>query len=160
MKSKFAKRDILISYNLFSFYNKRPINESNKIKDYKEFITICSKIWEVVARKVVESEGGVVLDRFGYLCNWVTPKKRVFKNPFLKNNTLITNYHTDSYFYNTSLFTNIFYRDFLKGWSLDKSLNKNIKKALYENLKKGKKYKFYYSLTKRLYTDRHLKTLD
>lgn len=158
---KFAKRTRLIDYGLFAFYNKKKtISKKNKVTNISEFNIIAKTIWKVVARNLVEKEAGVVLDKFGYLCHWMNPKKKVFKAPRKGKVKLMTNYHTGSHFYNSTLFTNIFKRDFFKGWSLDKSFNKQVKLGRHKKLKSGFKYKLRYSLVKRIYTDRFLNKLD
>lgn len=154
---KFAERTKLIQYGLFSYYSKKKsISKKNRITDIKEFNKVARTIWKVVARNLVEREAGVVLDRFGYLCHWMSPKKKVFKAPRKGKAKLMTNYHTSSHFYNTTLFSNIFDKDYFKGWSLDKAFNKNIKLGRYKKLKSGFKYRINFKLVKNLYTKRFI----
>lgn len=152
---KFAPRTRLLDYKCYSYYKSREkIADKDRVTSQKEFFTIVKKIWEVTARHLVEKEGGVVLDRFGYLCHWMTPKKKVFKMPKKGGYKIMANYHTDRHWYNTTLFSNIFNYDYFKGWSLDRAFNNNIKKGRYKKLLNGMKYKFYYTLVRSLYTNR------
>lgn len=157
---RFAERHRLLSYGLFSFYNKSDVPKRDKVTDYKEFILIVKKIWEVVAHELINREGGVVLDKFGYLAHWMSPKKKVYKVSRKNGVELMANFNTDGHFYHTALFSNIFNIDFFKGWSLDKSFSKKIKMGRFYKLNSGFKYKLFYSVVKRLYTNRFLNKLD
>lgn len=159
--NKTAKRTRLLDYGFVSFYNKRNnIDKRDRITNKKELIIVAKKILEVIADSLIKSKGGVVLDKFGYLCHWMTPVKRTFKVPRKGGLKFMANYHTDSYFYNTTLFSNIFSRDLFKGWSFDKMFIGEIKKARYEALQQGMKYKFFHSLVKRIYTNRFINKLE
>lgn len=156
---RFAPRKKLLEYAFYSFYKKnKEIPNIHKIDNQKEFFLVVKTIWEVVAKNLIERNGGVVLDGFGYLCNWMTPDKKIFKTPRGKGKLMI-NYHTESYWYNTNLFTNIFKTNHLKSWTIDRAVNTNIKKGIYKQLLNGKKYKFYLNIVKNLYTDRYSKNL-
>ena len=157
---RLAPRHRLVDYPLFSFYSKRDIPKKDKVTDISEFKLIAKKIWEVVAKKLIEKEGGVVLDKFGYLCHWMSQKKKVFKVPRRGGVKLMPNFDTDGYFYHTTLLSDIFVKDFFKGWTLDKSFNENIKRGRFKQLKRGVKYKLFYTKVKRLYTIKHLNKLD
>lgn len=156
-----AQRTRLLDYGFVSFYSKRNnIDKRDKVTDKKELIKIAKKILEVIAESLIKSKGGVVLDKFGYLCHWMTPVKRTFKVPRKGGLKFIANYHTDSYFYNTTLFSNIFTRDVFKGWSLDKMFVSGIKNKRYEALQSGMRYKFFHSLVKRIYTNKFINKLE
>lgn len=158
---KFAKRTRLLTYGMYAFYKKRNnISNKDRVGDSAEMLRIAKKIWEVTARRLIENDAGVVLDKFGYLCHWMTPKKKVFKAPRKGGIELMPNYHSGSYFYNTTIFTNIFKSNYFKGWGLDKAFNKNIKKGRFQQLKSGKKYKLFYRMVKRIYTNRFHDKLD
>lgn len=157
---RFAERKRLINYGLFSYYNKQDIPLKDKVDNYKDFVIIVKKIWQVIALQLIEKEGGVVLDKFGYLCHWMSPKKKVYKVARKGGVKLMANFSTDGYFYHTIFFSNIFDQDTFKGWSLDKSFNRNIKIGRFNKLNSGFKYRLYYSLVKRLYTTRFLNKLD
>lgn len=158
---RIAKRTRLLDYGFVSFYNKRNnIPLKDKIESQSELTEVARKIWEISAKKLLENEGGVVLDNFGYLCHWMSPKKKVFKVARQGGMKLMPNYHSGSYFYNTTLFTNIFQKNYFKGWSLDKAFNRNIKIGRFEQLKSGKKYKMFFNLVKRIYTTRFHDKLD
>lgn len=150
-----APRCRITNYKAYAFYNKKKIPKKHRVENWKEYKAIINAIFKKVAEKVVETEGGVVLDRFGYIGNWMTPKKIIFRSPRKDGLKLNPNYHTDGYFYVTSLFTTVFKKNYLKGWSMDKMFNKdNIKKPRGRYLKSGRKYKFYYSFIKGLFNRR------
>lgn len=147
---RFADRDRLISYDFYSFYKK---DNKAKAVSQRDFYIIVNAIWKVVARNLLKRQGGVLLDRFGYLCHWMTPKKKIFKYPVQGKRKLAINSHTDGYWYNTSLFSDVFRKDPLKGWSLDRAFNKNIKEGRYKEQLQGMKYKFYFNLVRSTQTD-------
>lgn len=158
---RFAPRTRLLDYGFVAFYKKnKNIPEKYKIKDRTELIKISKIIFKTIAKNLINKEGGVVLNNFGYLCHWKSPDKKIFKIPVKGGYKLIANYHTNGYFYNTSLFTNILGKNPFKGWSLDKSFHRDIKKGRYLKLRSGIKYKFYYSLVRRLYTTIYHNRLD
>lgn len=151
---RFAERMRLLDYKFYSYYKKKDMPNKYRVNSQKELLEIGKKIWEVTAKHLVKKEGGVVLDKFGYLCHWMTPKKKVFKVPKKGGYKLMANYHTDRHWYNTTLFSNIYNYDHFKGWSLDRAFNRNIKKGRYLQQLQGKKYKLFYNLVRSLYTDR------
>lgn len=149
---RFAERDRLTSYSFYVFYKKEKYRTTLSQRD---FFKVVKTIWKVVARNLLERQGGVLLDRFGYLCHWMTPKKKIFKYPVQGSRKLATNSHTEGYWYNTALFSEVFAVDPLKGWSLDRSFNLKIKEGRWRQQLKGMKYKFYFSLVRS--TQTHLK---
>lgn len=151
-----APRVRLLDRKFVAYYKKdKTMLVKDKVNDTSELLLIAKTIWEVTAKRLVENSTGVVLDRIGYFCNWVTPKKRVMRVPRKGRVERMINTFSGSYFYNTSIFTDVFSIDNLKGWSLDKTINRNIKKGKYHQLKKGRKYKVALDLVKRLYNKRY-----
>ena len=67
------------------------------------------------------------------------------------------NFHTEGHMYFPQLFTNMFSRDNLRGWTLDRAFHADLKHKLSLKLKQGVKYKFYFNIAKRIYTKRFIK---
>lgn len=118
----------------------------------KEKRVIVNKIFEVVRDELINRDGGVVLEGLGYLAVWVTPKKVRLLDLRTNKPTRIIQ-ETNGYFYNVSLFTDIF-KNGLNDvwWSMDRAITKRIKRAVFFNVAGGKKYKLYYRAVKSMYS--------
>lgn len=155
-KRKIGSPHLITGKEFKKFYNLKKKNhpEKSRITDRTEMMQVCSYIWEVVQQELIDNEGGVVLDKFGYLAHWMSPRKKVFKSYREGETSTLLNYFTNHYFYYTLLITNIFKLDFFKGWELEGAENHMIKKKRFEKLKSGVKYKFYLTMVRRLYSQR------
>lgn len=117
----------------------------------KDKRVIVNKLFEVIEDELINRNGGVVLEGLGYMAVWVTPKKVRLKDfSTNKNNKFI--HETDGYFYNVSLFTEMFRSGLnVNWWTMDRAFFKRIKRAIFFNIAAGKKYKFYYKSVKAMY---------
>ena len=117
----------------------------------KEKRVIVNKIFEVIVDELINRDGGVVLDKLGYLAVWVTPKKVRLTNFKTFKYTKFTT-ETDGYFYNISLFTDVFKTGLnTLAWTMDRAISIPIKRAVFHNVAAGKKYKLYYRTVRSMY---------
>lgn len=129
----------------------------------EEYIKVINTLLKKAADGVVNYDGGVVLDRVGYLCNWVAPEKTPSRG--FNNNYLYSNLDNNSWLYTTALFTFIFENNPLYGWSMEGTAATAVKKSVNKEVSKGKKYKLYYRLLHDMYkgtaiTYRHKRSRD
>ena len=77
-KDRFAPRHKLLYFKYYTFYrnNKKKVNKKHWVKDRVELFKITDKICEVIADNLIEREGGVVMDKLGYFCIWMTPMEK------------------------------------------------------------------------------------
>lgn len=143
----------LVSKDSYKFYKKKNIPQKHKL-NYKEFSVVARMIWQKTAEGLVNSVGGVMLDKFGYLAHWMTPEKKVITVKLGDEVKVMSNFHTDMKWYNTTLFTNMFSKNILSGWSMDKTFSRRIKKARHLKLKTGFKYKCFYTTLRTMYSRR------
>lgn len=125
----------------------------------REKRVIVNKIFEVIVDELINRDGGVVLDKLGYLAVWVTPKKvRLTNFDTFKYTKFMT--ETNGYFYNISLFTDIFKTGLnTLAWTMDRAIIKPIKRAVFQNVAAGKKYKLYYRTVKSMHSKQYSNTL-
>lgn len=159
-QSKFAPKHYLLHYKYYTYYrgNKKKTARKNWVKNRAELMAITDKILEVISKNLIEREGGVLMNNFGYFCVWRAPRKQVF-NVYRKGKSPKTmlNFHTDGHMYFPQIFTNMFKKDPFRGWTLDRAIHSKVNHDLSVKLKQGKKYKFYYSIAKRIYTKKFIK---
>ena len=145
MSKNLFKTKLVNHDSIYTFYrNSKRVKQRNKIvgrADLKERIT---KMCEILSDSVLDSEGGVYVDRLGYFFMWMLPRKRMF-GIIKKEVGLVEgfNSHTDQHIY-----VPVFYpvhprQGKLRGWSMDRKFHRRIKKGLSERLKSGWKYNMY-----------------
>lgn len=144
----------LLSYDTFKFYRELHKNSTKKsvVRDKQEFFRIAYAIFKEIAIQFTDSTQGLILKGIGYFCIWRSPKKKVLKLRNQKKYRSEANYHTDGYQYHPTIITNVFDKDYLKGWSMDRLFINGIKKKIVANLFKGVKYKLKLSIVKTFYT--------
>lgn len=150
---KTTPRVKLVNSDFLKFYEEK----GGYKRDRKLISKIAKEIWKVTASNLLERKGGVLLDRLGYLCHWMTPSRKSYK--MMRKGKLITgtNYQTDGYWYNTSLFTDVFPSTKFRGWTLDRAFARPIKRGRFYQQQKGMKYKCYYTLVRGMYSNRDIK---
>lgn len=145
-------REMLKRYNK----SKSGLGKGKTLVNREELMKIVHAILKKTADKLVENEGGVLLDGIGYFFVWAIPKRQgEISRRFVNGNELryLYNHQTQGYVYTPLLLTNALKRnELLQPWSMDYTFSAVIKKKLAVNLKAGKKYKMYYSLIKALGT--------
>jgi len=67
------------------------------------------------------------------------------------------NFHTNGAWYNTTLFTSVFNKNYFYGWSIEGTINHVLKKEMYMQLLNGMEYKFYLSFIRSIFTKRYNK---
>ena len=129
----------------------RPFRKSQRV--------IVNKLFEVIKDELINSRSGVVLDKIGYMAVWVTPEKvRMIDFKTMKKTKII--HETDGYFYNVSLFTDIFRNGYAKlGWTMGGTFSKSIKRGVFRNVAAGKKYILRYRTVKSMFNANYSRRL-
>ena len=143
----------------YAFYKKDyKASEKYKCKTYQEWRDIHDAIWEEISDQVVESKGGVFIKKLGYFAIMMSPRRR--KVYLTTSGKYTYNDHTTNHPYHMTLFTNLIANTKLKYWVMDRGYSSRIRKKVYRNLKKGKKYMLKYTLLKKLYLGKETHTRD
>ncbi len=75
LKENFNNSSSLISREAYEFYRLKRKKVASGINDYNLYKKAIEGLFIVIKDMMVESEGGVYLDGFGYLCNIAYPKE-------------------------------------------------------------------------------------
>lgn len=152
---KMAKPSLLCDANFYQFLETKCKAGYKNRQFRKDKRVIVNKIFEVVRDELVNRNGGVVLEGLGYLAVWVTPKKvRLLDYKTMKENKIM--HETNGYFYNISLFTDIFKSGLNEvWWTMDRAITKGIKRDVFYKIAGGKKYKLYYRAVKSMYSKKY-----
>lgn len=120
----------------------------NRFTKKEDIFEAVKKIFENVAISLVERDGGVVMEGIGYFAFYM-PMKRRFNNVEINPKSIVRpHYETDYYSYLPYLFTDVFYQNKLKGWSMDYAFNKIVKRDFKHT---HRHMKLYYKEVKNLY---------
>jgi hypothetical protein len=161
---RFAPRHKLIYFKYYTFYRERKkkarLSKKYWVKDRAELFRITDKICEVVSRELINRQGGVAMENWGYFCNWMPARKQFF-NVYRKGKQakMMVNFHTGGHVYLPQLFCSMLKGNPFRGWSMDRGFSRDYKKKLSDKLKQGKKYKMYYSIAKRILSNKTLKEI-
>lgn len=126
----------------YTHYLKHNMSKKHRLEDREQFLIFIREYFKTIKENVIESQGGVYLDRVGYFYNFMIPYKMT--TDFKKNELFYFN--TDLYrYFPTAIFVNK-----LHFWTMDMSYAPDTKKGIVEQLKKGKIYHNYVSSLRRL----------
>ena len=103
--------------------------KSYKITQSKVLQSVISKIFENAAEALLEKDGGVVLDGIGYFAFYMPMYKRYKPFNFYRGHVIPPNYQTDYHSFFPYLFTDVFTKNPLKGWSMDRGFRREISRA-------------------------------
>lgn len=147
-----GKADSIVNYDFFKYYNKNSKHRDlNNIYSFNHLSKVVKDFWSIVGDHMVENSGGVFLDKFGYFCITLNPKKSASigrnREKYLDSHTKTKNYFIT---FISSARDTIF-----NSFTMDRTFNRNIKRKLVENLKKGKKYYNYYIELSEILRDRN-----
>lgn len=73
LKENFPEANSLLSREAYDFYKTKRKRVAEGINEYNLYKKAVSGLFNVVSDMMVESEGGVYLEGFGYLCNIAYP---------------------------------------------------------------------------------------
>lgn len=157
MKKAYAD-DILsvLDYESFSFFRDNKKIKTSSVQNRGQYAKVLRTIFKKAKENLLENEGGVVLDKLGYIGIIRYPYRQLIKKPFLhingkiKAQQLLYNLHTDRYSYLLGFFTDAHKLNRLGKWSMDYTFRDDLKRGLAKKLKEGKRYKLYYTLVKGL----------
>lgn len=99
-----------------------------------------NEICKILGEKIADSECGIHLKNIGYINVWMDTQKsetRIGKSTGMP----ILNSHVDGRNWCIEMSTECAINSILKEWSFDFSLYKHIPTKIYQNLKKGNRYK-------------------
>lgn len=97
----------------------------------KDVLKVLTAIFENVAEAFLERDAGVVMEGLGYFA-YYRPTYRRFDTLYFKNGaTAPPKYETKYYNYNPYLFTDVFPKNRLKGWSIEKAFGRTFIRASY-----------------------------
>jgi len=134
----------VVSHKLFTFYNRRTKNK--RIKDRQEFLKVAKEILTTVQQNIIEKEGGVVINNFGYFFVFRIPAKQVSVIPGRngEEDTVVSNYDFVRY---TVCFQPI---EKNKEWHMSGEKHYKLRKGVSKKLKSGFYYKNYLSTLKKM----------
>lgn len=75
LENNFPNSQSLISREAYDFYRKNRKAPAKQIDDYTLYKKAMSGLFRVIGDMMIESEGGVYIDGFGYLCNIAYPNE-------------------------------------------------------------------------------------
>lgn len=158
--SRFAPTNVILTHQHYTFHRenyKKKIPKIHRVGSRREYYKIVKKIFEVIARNLVGRKGGVLMENFGYFCISMSTEKQAFRI-FRRGEEpkVMFNFHTDGYFYYPQLFTKMFNRNSLQGFTLDRSFSSVITKKMSDKLKQGFRYKMYYNIANKIYTNKYI----
>lgn len=149
------------SADFFEFLERR-MNRKKKDRPFrKEKRVIVNKLFEVIRDEFINRSAGVVLEGIGYMCVWVTPRK-VRMRDYSKGGKPFSKFmhETNGYFYNLALFPEIFNSGLTtRGWIMERTFRKPLKRAVFFNVAAGKKYYFHYKAVRSMYDSAYAKRL-
>lgn len=137
------------NYTKYRAFMSRPKHKQDKIKGREEWIKFCKTFFGVIAEDLVNNEAGVLLRKLGYFYMHMIPRKGTFYDYKAKGDGY--NLHTDNYMYAPVFVPSRRGRRHLFLLSMDSSFNFNIKEALRDNIRAGRRYKSYVYSLKKLY---------
>lgn len=144
---KLLKTHILFSRDTYSkHYVKKFPHKKRKIRDRSEFERKGTALSTAISEAIAESQGGVYLPKFGYIFNFLIPRKM----KRLESNKTSYNHHTDNRIY-MPVFIPDAKTTVLRPWIMTKGFNDQLKKKIGGKIKAGFKYKsFAYTIRKLL----------
>lgn len=75
LNKNFVNSGSLLSREAYEFYKLKRKKVSKGMNDFNLYKKSISGLFNIISNMMVESEGGVYLDGFGYLCNVAYPKE-------------------------------------------------------------------------------------
>lgn len=118
----------------------------HRITERKRIQRVLNTIFKIAKQGMLEREGGVVLEGIGYFAMYMPLYRRFSPNYFRNGGVAYPYYQTNYYAYYPYLFTDVFGKSRIEGWSMQEGVSKGITL----NLKK-KAYKNYYNEIKVIY---------
>lgn len=115
----------------------------------QEYTKAIRGVLKEASEALINEDGGVVLDRVGYLCNWASPNK--IPGIGIKSDFLYSNLDNNSWRYTPAIFTKVFDNNRLEGWSMEGGFTEKVIKSIYNSVNHGKKYKLFYRMVVSLY---------
>lgn len=121
LKENFPESQSLLSREAYDFYRAKRKKTAKGIDEYNLYKKAISGLFNVVGNMMVESEGGVYIEGFGYLCNIAYPNK--WKDG--KGKSLFQKIKKYQYYFP------YFYPDVeLKGWTMSDSFESKLERKL------------------------------
>ena len=122
-----------------SFIKTKP--KSLKVQGRDNLYSIHTAFWKVVQEMMLESTGGVLLDKMGYFFIMKTPKKIKSSKKRFNVDFETYNLHTDGYMFIPSFLP--CKRSPFIFWNIDGQFGKAVKRTLNQNLRAGYLYKMH-----------------
>lgn len=128
------------------YFGKRKKKEGSFIQGRTDYRRAVISIYEAIAQLVIEHEGGVQLEKYGYFHSMILPhipenRKSKRKEP---------NFHTQGYVYTLQLFTDTVKNSVLKGMVMDRTFNQALVSRFSKALYDGFRPKLYHTMLKSL----------
>lgn len=144
MGKKLAKPFNLLHHSINTEYLKQDIPKKYRLENREELRKLVREICGVIGEEIVNSEGGVHINRLGYFFIWKIPKKMTYNTHISGGKSEENfNYHTNHYMYSPIFLPSIDKKSTLKNWGMDNSFNRKIRFGIKDKLKSGFKYKIY-----------------
>jgi len=137
--NRVGKSHRILANTIWKEYKKTTPPKKYSFANREELKTVVKEIFKVIAERLVENEGGVLIRNFGYFFNWKVPKQMQYtltsKGKYVQKFNLYGNkaMHLPTFVPSTDM----------EGWSMDNTFNRELKKELSHKLNNGKKYKMF-----------------
>jgi len=140
MNSRLGSTFRLLDHNIWKEYKKNYPPKKFSFENREEFKSVVKEICKVISERIVNSEGGVLIQGLGYFFNWKVPNKKGY--------TITRTGGSIEKKYNLYGAKHMHLPTFLpseelEGWSMDGTFNKALKRRLRDNLYQNKQYKMY-----------------
>lgn len=152
LKQNFPNAQSLTSREAYEFYREKRKKVANGINDYNLYKKAVEGLFTVIKDMMVESQGGVYLEGFGYLCMIAYPKE--YKETNTKGKSLFQKLKKYQYYFP------YFYPDVeLKGWTMSDAFEDKLERKMNAQ---DIKYKLHFDLvdTMRVAHDYTKKSVD
>jgi hypothetical protein len=136
----------VISEQLFTFYRKRVRSKTRRIVGRKNYTKVAKEILSTIQKNIIEKEGGVMINNFGYFFVFRIPAKQISVIPGKngEEDTVVSNYDFVRY---TISFQPI--RKFQE-WHMTGIKHYKLRKGVSKKLKSGFYYKNYLSTLQKM----------
>lgn len=147
-----GKAKSVLDYDFFRYYKSKSEHRNLKnIYRFNDLSKVVKDFWGIVEDHMLNNSGGVFIDKFGYFCITMNPKKSVSigrnRKKYLDSHTKTRNFFLT---FISSTKDPVF-----NSFSMDRAFSRKVKKKLVEKLKKGKKYYNYFPELTQVLKDRN-----
>lgn len=149
--TRYTKPKSIVDRSAFLFYRERMPNHRLQKVNRELYPKIVTAIFEEIGNGLVEKDAGVLIPGLGLFTLFMRPHKTSVYMMNGQTSIKTYNLHSESYTYHPVLFTDVFEKNKIEYFVIDRTVKENIKKRLADKIRAGKKYKLLYTQIKQLY---------